>query len=135
MCWRRIGRCCDDMQRQMVYYDEDMQRNFKARLGEIDSLLYEMEKRGNAFFDDRLRLARVPDLLRSKQLEADFEKVVVARHTAADRAAASASWSIGWSNRICGSGRPFLIISPQRSAEHQGRIVGDSGPREGHTRL
>ncbi len=68
----------DDVRRQMIYYNEDMQRNFKARLGEIDNLLYEMEKRGNAFLDDRIRLARIPDLLRSKQLEADFEKEVVA---------------------------------------------------------
>ncbi len=120
----------DDVQRQMVYYNEDMQRNFQARLGEIDSLLLEMEKRGNAFFDDRMRLARIPDLLRSKQLEADFEKVVVADtpQQIERRVSELVDWMVEQDLRQWTAVSDHLTA---RSAEHQGRIVGGAGAQKG----
>ena len=45
-----------DIEGQMTYYNDDMQRNFQARLSEIDNLLYDMEKRGNEFFDEMIRI-------------------------------------------------------------------------------
>jgi small GTP-binding protein len=120
----------DDIQRQMLYYNEDMQRNFQARLGEIDNLIYEMEKRGNEFFDDRMRLARVPDLLRSKQLEADFEKVVVA--DTPDQIERRVSELIDWI--VEQDLRQWTAVSDhltERRAEYKGRIVGGKGLREG----
>ncbi len=120
----------DDIRRQMVYYDEDMQRNFKARLGEIDNLLYEMEKRGNAFFDDRLRLARVPDLLRSKQLERDFEQEVVGEtpQLIEQRVSELVDWLVEQDLRQWTAVSDHLT---ERSAEHEGRVVGEAGPRAG----
>ena len=120
----------DDVQRQMIYYNEDMQRNFKARLGEIDNLLYEMEKRGNDFLDDRIRLARIPDLLRSKQLESDFEKEVVADtpEQIEQRVSELVDWLVEQDLRQWTAVSDHLT---ERSAEHDGRIVGESGPREG----
>ncbi len=120
----------DDVRRQTVYYDEDMQRNFKARLGEIDNLLYEMEKRGNAFLDDRIRLARIPDLIRSKQLEYDFEKEVVS--DTPDLIEQRVSELVDW--LVEQDLRQWTAVSThltERSAEHAGRVVGESGPREG----
>ena len=120
----------DDIQRQMLYYNEDMQRNFKARLGEIDTLLYEMEKRGNAFLDDRLRLARIPDLLRSKQLERDFEKEVVG--DTPEQIERLVSELVDW--MVEQDLRQWTAVSDhltERSSEHKGRIVGGAGPREG----
>ncbi len=120
----------DDVQRQMLFYNEDMQRNFKARLSEIDNLLYAMENRGIAFFDDRLRLARVPQLLRSKQLEYDYEKEVVA--DTPQRIEQQVSDLVDW--LVEQDLRQWTAVSEHlttRSAEHSNRIVGDSGPREG----
>ena len=120
----------DDVQRQMIYYDEDMQRNFKARLGEIDNLLYEMEKRGNNFLDDRIRLVRIPELLRSKQLEADFEKEVVDKtpEQIEERVSELVDWLVEQDLRQWTAVSNHLT---ERSAEHDGRIVGESGPKEG----
>ncbi|MDX1414048.1 MAG: dynamin family protein [Candidatus Promineifilaceae bacterium] len=120
----------DDIKRQMIYYNDDMQRNFKARLGEIDNLLHEMEKRGNGFLDDRIRLARIPDLLRSKQLEADFEKEVVA--DTPEQIERRVSELVDW--LVEQDLRQWTAVSnhlTERSAEHEGRIVGEGGPREG----
>ena len=72
------GRLLDDIERQTVMYDDDMQRNFESRLSEIDNVIYEMEKRGNEFFDETLRLARIPDLVRKDRIQHQFEREVVA---------------------------------------------------------
>ncbi len=120
----------DDIQRQMLYYNEDMQRNFKARLGEIDTLLYEMENRGNAFLDDRMRMSRIPDLLRSKQLERDFEREVVGETP--DQIERLVGELVDW--MVEQDLRQWTAVSDhltERTAEHQGRIVGGVGPREG----
>ena len=123
------SKLLDDIRGQTLYYDEDMQRNFKARIGEIDSLLLSMEKRGNEFFDDRLRLGRIPDLLRSKQLEEDFQKEVIADtpRQIEDRVNELVDWMVQQDLRQWTAVADHL--SRQRDA-HQGRIVGDT-PREG----
>ncbi len=123
------SKLLDDIRGQTVYYDEDMQRNFKARIGEIDGLLLAMEKRGNQFFDDRLRLGRVPDLLRSKQLEADFQSEVVADtpRQIEDRVNELVDWMVQQDLRQWTAVADHL--GRQRDA-HPGRIVGDA-PREG----
>lgn len=67
----------DDIERQLAAYAEDVDREFSYRLADIDNLLLAMEKRGIAFFDDRLRLRRLPELVKSDRLRADFEREVV----------------------------------------------------------
>jgi hypothetical protein len=123
------SKLLDDIRGQMVYYDDDMQRNFKARIGEIDSLLYAMEKRGNEFFDDRLRLGRIPDLLRSKQLEQDFQTEVVADtpRQIEDRVNELVDWIVQQDLRQWTAVADHLS---KRRDSHAGRIVGDA-PREG----
>ncbi len=119
----------DDVRGQMTYYDEDMQRNFKARIAEIDSLLYAMEKRGNDFFEDRLRIGRIPDLLRSKQLEQDFQDEVVADtpRQIEDRVNELVDWMVQQDLRQWTAVADHL---GRRRDAYQGRIVGDT-PREG----
>ncbi|MEM9775691.1 MAG: dynamin family protein, partial [Chloroflexota bacterium] len=66
-----------DIEGQMAFYDEDVERNFEARLSEIQTILYEMEQRGNYFFDDTMRIGRIPDLIRRGYISEQFEKDVL----------------------------------------------------------
>ncbi len=66
-----------DIEGQMSFYDDDIERNFEARLSEIQTILYEMEQRGNAFFDDTLRIGRIPDLIRRGYVAEQFETDVL----------------------------------------------------------
>ena len=68
----------DDIERQQSIYESDMQRNFKARMGEIDNILYAMEKRGNDFFDNNIKLTRIGDLIQKDKIQHTFEAEVVA---------------------------------------------------------
>jgi small GTP-binding protein len=63
---------------QLEAYEADMRRDFKYRLSHIENVLYAMGERGNRFFDETIRLARVVDLVRPNRVRALFEQEVVA---------------------------------------------------------
>src|SRR5262245_5612562 len=67
-----------DVDRQLQVYREDMKRGFEARLGSIERVLLDMERRGDRFFDETLRIGRVVDLLNRARVQQEFEQQVVA---------------------------------------------------------
>jgi small GTP-binding protein len=67
-----------DVDSQLKFYQEDMQRNFGYRMADIDNILLGMEKRGREFFDETFRLGRVFDLLSKPRIQREFERRVVA---------------------------------------------------------
>jgi small GTP-binding protein len=71
-------RTLADLERQLELYKEDMEREFRLRLSDVDRVLREFENRGLEFFDDTVRLARVIDLLNRSRMKAEFERRVVA---------------------------------------------------------
>jgi small GTP-binding protein len=119
-----------DIQDQMVYYNEDMQQNFKARLEGIDNLLYEMEKRGRDFFDATIRVGRIPDLVRKNQVKEAFEAEVVANtpEQIENRIGELVDWLVEQDLRQWTAVADHLA---QRKQEHEARVVGQGGPREG----
>ena len=68
----------DDIDRQVALYKEDLSRDFRFRLSDVEKVLLEFERRGIDFFDSTLRLSRVFDLVNQSKLKLDFEKTVVA---------------------------------------------------------
>jgi hypothetical protein len=88
-----------------------------------------MEKRGNDFLDDRLRLGRIPDLLRSKQLEQDFQDEVVADtpRQIEDRVNELVDWMVQQDLRQWTAVADHL---GKRRDANLSRVVGDA-PREG----
>lgn len=119
-----------DIESQTTFYNEDMQRNFKARLSEMDSTLYEMEKKGNDFFDEMIRFSRISDLVRSKQLERAFEQKVV-NDTPAQiekRVSELVDWMVEQDLRQWTAVADHLS---RRKLTNEDRLVGQSGPREG----
>jgi len=68
----------DNIESQLRIYTEDMQRDFRFRLSDIENFLYEMETRGMEFFDETVRIARVLDLINTARVRGAFERDVVA---------------------------------------------------------
>lgn len=66
------------VEQHMDLFREDMASEFGRHLAKTDALLYQMRLRGEEFFDDRLRLRSVMDMLNSRRLREDFEQDVVA---------------------------------------------------------
>ncbi|MDJ0755764.1 MAG: dynamin family protein [Ardenticatenaceae bacterium] len=119
-----------DIENQMHFYDEDMQRNFDARLSEVDSLLLNMEKRGNEFFDDTLRIGRIPDLIKREYIQNEFERVVVADtpQLLEQRVGEIIDWLVEQDLRQWTAVSEHLS---RRRQDSENRIVGQTGPREG----
>ncbi len=68
----------DQVERQLVVYQEDRLRDFEFRMADIDRILLDMEQRGQQYFDDTLRIGRVMDLLNRSRMQQGFEQQVVA---------------------------------------------------------
>jgi small GTP-binding protein len=68
----------EDIERQHTTYEEDMGREFRFRLKDVENVLYEFESRGMAYFDETMRLARIFDLIQKAKLEEEFRRRVIA---------------------------------------------------------
>jgi small GTP-binding protein len=68
----------DEVDRQLVIYQQDLARDLDLRMSDIDRVLLEMETRGHAYFDETLRIGRVMDLLNRSRVQQGFEQQVVA---------------------------------------------------------
>ncbi len=67
-----------NIDQQTKIHREDMQQDFEYRMSDIENILYAMEQRGQAFFEETLRLANIPELLKKSQIQNSFSHKVVA---------------------------------------------------------
>jgi hypothetical protein len=118
----------DDISRQLAGYAEDVDREFGYRLADVDNLLLSMERRGTAFFDDRIRVRNLPELLNRERLQGDFEREVVddVPQLIERKVDELIDWLVEsdlnqWQSVI-------QHVTRRRSA-HAGRIVGEVGGR------
>ncbi len=68
----------DQVERQLTLYTSDMERDFELRMADVENVLLEMERRGQQFFDDTMRIGRVMDLLNRSRVQEAFTRQVVA---------------------------------------------------------
>ena len=68
----------DEVERQLSVYQQDLARDFEFRMSDIDRILLEMERRGQDYFDETMRIGRVMDLLNRSRVQQGFEQQVIA---------------------------------------------------------
>ncbi len=115
-----------DVEAQLALYKEDMERDFQFRIADIENLLYEMEQRGQDFFEETFRLARIFDLLSKEGLQQAFEHRVVADvpQQIERKVGELIDWLVDADLRQWQAVTEYLA---ERRREHQSRIVGDPG--------
>ncbi len=116
----------DNLGRQLELYRQDMQRDFKYRLADVENILYEMEKRGNAYFDETMRLGRIFDLLNKDRIQRGFEEQVVvdAPQAIEQKVVELIDWLV---NADLNQWQGVMDYLDQRKREYQDRLVGDVG--------
>ena len=67
----------ENIDRQLELYREDLARDFRFRLSDVERVLLEFERRGMEFFDETLRIGRVFDLVSRSKLRKAFEREVL----------------------------------------------------------
>lgn len=112
-----------DVERQLDAYREDLSRDFRFRLADVDNTLHEFESRGIHFFDETLRLGRVFDLLNKEKIQADFERDVVgeAPRQIEQRVDEIIDWLVGSDMR---QWRAIGERLESRTQHHADRVVG-----------
>jgi hypothetical protein len=115
-----------DVNAQLGVYKEDMQRDFNFRMADIENILYEMEQRGQGYFDQTFRLGRVFDLLSKERIRREFEQQVVADvpQRIEDKVNELIDWLVDCDLRQWQAVNDHLAA---RRRAHQERIVGDTG--------
>lgn len=116
----------EDVEAQLKLYREDMQRDFNFRMSDIENILFEMEQRGQDYFDETMRLARVFDLINKSRIQQEYEKKVVA--DAPQLIDRKVNELIDW--LVDSDLRQWQAVMEHLAArrrEHQDRIVGDVG--------
>jgi small GTP-binding protein len=115
-----------DVEDQLMLYKEDMKRNFTFRMSDIENILFEMEQRGEDFFEETFRLARVFDLISKDRVQHEFEQKVVG--DVPQRIEAKVNELIDW--LVESDLRQWQAVMDhlaERRRTHQDRIVGDPG--------
>lgn len=115
----------EDVDAQLSVYREDMLRDFQYRMSDLENILFEMEQRGDVFFEDTFRLARVLDLLNKSRIQQEFERVVIA--DVPQRIERKVNELIDW--LVEANLHQWQSVNDhlaERRREHQSRIVGDN---------
>ncbi len=116
----------EDVDSQLNLYKEDMQRDFNFRMSDIENILFEMEQRGDTYFEDTFRLARVFDLVSKDRIQKEFEHRVIA--DTPQRIERKVGELIDW--LVDADLRQWEAVNDHladRRREHADRIVGDPG--------
>jgi small GTP-binding protein len=116
----------EDVERQLALYKEDMKREFRFRLADVDNVLHEFENRGMKFFDETMRLARFFDLVNKSKMKGDFEREVVGDtpQLIERRVTEVIDWLVSSDLRTWQAVMEHL---QKRRHEHADRIVGQVG--------
>ena len=120
-----------DVDAQLGMYQADMQRDFAFRMSDIDNVLFEMVQRGDDYFDDTLRLARIFDLLNKDRIQREFAQRVVG--DVPQRIERKVGELIDW--LVDADLRQWQAVTghlAKQRAAHQDRIVGDAGADNFH---
>lgn len=125
----RLDRLADDVatldsvEAQLDALAADLTRDFRFRLADVEKALLDFERRGNTFFEERLRLSHFRELLHRDRLRSDFERVVVADlpRDVEKRVEAIVDWMVESELR---QWQDVMAVLRGRAAAHGGRMVG-----------
>ncbi len=121
-------RTLDEVDRQQALWRKDVRREGQAYLDRVTTVLLEVERRGEVFFDDTVRLSRLLTLLRPEQVRAAFEERVLrdAERRIDEAVAAMVDWLVErtlqqWEDVV------FFVNERRRAGEE--RVIGEVGGR------
>ncbi len=115
-----------DVEDQLGIFQKDMLEGFQLRISEIIKILLEMEQRGEDFFTEYIRLARIFDLVKKEKIQTIYEEQVVA--DVPEQVEGKVTAIIDW--LVDNNLRQWQAITDHISSgrlKHKDRMVGDIG--------
>ncbi|MHB1417084.1 MAG: dynamin family protein [Chloroflexota bacterium] len=115
------------LERQIELYADDVERDLRYRLSELELVLHKMGDRGERFFDETLRLGRAFDLFSAERVRGEFERKVIgdtARETE-DAVREISDWLVDREQRLWRDTADYL--ERRRLASPDRRTLGEMG--------
>jgi small GTP-binding protein len=128
------ARTVETIEGELRLYTEDMKREFGTRISEIENIIYELKERGDAFFDDTIRVGRLRDLTNSQKIEREFAERVVAdtARRVDDATNGLIDWMVDKDLRMWQ--RMQELIDRRRQAAQGDRLPGNLGAQFAYNR-
>jgi small GTP-binding protein len=120
------ARTVSTIEEQLQLYQEDIKRDFVHRLSEIENIVLVMRNRGDRFFDETIRLARIFDLVRAQRVREEFEREVIGDSSARiDEAVQNLiDWMVEREHRLWQDVMEYMDRRRQVSAQREGEMIG-----------
>jgi small GTP-binding protein len=118
----------DSVEAQLAAHAADLTRDFRFRLADVEKALLDFERRGQAFFEERLRLSHFRELLRRDRVRNDFERDVVGDlpRDVEKRVESIVDWMVQAELR---QWQAVMAVLRGRATGHAGRMVGQVDDR------
>ncbi len=117
----------DTIDQQLKLFRDDLTTDVQYHLNDIDTILRDLEDRGMQFFDEMIRVTRLPDLIRSERTRQTFEREVVGdvSQQIEQRVNTLIDWMIEkdlrlWQNIVD-------YIHRRRTPAHRDHLIGEVG--------
>jgi len=116
----------EEVDRQLVQYDKDMRREFENYLTRIKTVLLEVERRGDIFFDDVVQFRNVLGLMNTDKIRREFEARVIRKaDSEIDLAVAElVDWFI---QRNLNFWEDVMVFVNERRKAGEERVIGEVG--------
>lgn len=121
-------RTLEEIDRQLAQFERDMRREFESYLARVKTVLLEVERRGEVFFDETVRLRKVFTLLDGQRVrEAFVAQVIRGADRDIDKAVAEmVDWFIQRNLQLWEDVITFLA---ERRRAGEERVIGEVGGR------
>jgi GTP-binding protein EngB required for normal cell division len=121
-------RTLDDVDRQQGQWTKDLKREGRAYVDRVKTVLLEVERRGEVFFDDTVQLGKLLTLMRPEKVRAAFEARVL-RGAADEIDAAVAALSDWFVERTLQQWEDVVGFVAERRKAGEERTIGEVGGR------
>lgn len=117
-----------EIDRQRKQFDRDMQRDLGLYIARLKGVLQQLEKRGDDFFDETIRLTKIPKLMNTERMKEAFQQKVVAKSEAEIDSAMHdlVDWFIQRNLQLWEDVMRYLN---ERRAAEQANVIGEVGGR------
>ncbi len=120
-------KTAENVESQLGVYKEDMQRDFEARLAEIDNVILRMSERGDEWLEENIRLMNIRELFRQEKVQERFRDEVVSdtEELIDERVQELIDWIV---DRNLKQWRAIVdYVNRRRDAKYDEHVIGDVG--------
>jgi small GTP-binding protein len=123
-----------NIDQQLAMFHQEMLRDFEPRLGRLDVLLSDMERRGSRFFEETIRIGRIKSLMDSEGVKRAFEREVIAETPRAmeEEVGRVIDWIVERNHKLWQDISGY--IDRRQLSRHREGMIGEVGPSFGYNR-